>query len=138
MKAFLMCLAMGIFMPEDQDPLSSYRWKNRIILVVEDARAKAEEQHDLFSDQRAELDDRDLLIISISDKRVLLNGRESALSSQDVSDRYDLASDEFAILLIGKDGGVKYRSSEITKPLQIYGLIDQMPMRRAEMRSGGN
>jgi hypothetical protein len=39
-------------------------------------------------------------------------------------------------LLIGKDGGVKLRSSEPVSVKDIFGLIDSMPMRRQEMDSG--
>jgi hypothetical protein len=46
------------------------------------------------------------------------------------------AAEPFLILLVGKDGGEKYRSKELTNAQQLFGLVDAMPMRRAEMRRG--
>jgi len=41
----------------------------------------------------------------------------------------------FQVLLIGKDGGVKLRSSEPVSMKDLFGLIDSMPMRQQEMES---
>lgn len=51
-----------------------------------------------------------------------------------------LRSDErpdFEMVLIGKDGGVKARTSDLNALEDFLGLIDTMPMRRTEMRSRG-
>ena len=40
----------------------------------------------------------------------------------------------FAAVLIGKDGGVKLRQTRPVTPQELFGLVDQMPMRRQEMR----
>lgn len=51
-----------------------------------------------------------------------------------------LRSDErpdFEVVLIGKDGGVKARTSDLSALEDFLALIDTMPMRRAEMRSQG-
>jgi hypothetical protein len=39
----------------------------------------------------------------------------------------------FTALLIGKDGGVKWRDREPADLSRIFSLIDSMPMRRQEM-----
>jgi len=39
----------------------------------------------------------------------------------------------FTIILIGKDGGEKYRSNHIVTSTHLFALIDAMPMRQAEM-----
>ena len=44
---------------------------------------------------------------------------------------------DFEVVLIGKDGGVKARTSEPGALKEFLALIDTMPMRRAEMRSRG-
>ena len=43
---------------------------------------------------------------------------------------------ETMVVLIGKDGGVKSRSPDLDLEAT-FGLIDQMPMRKAEMRRAG-
>lgn len=39
----------------------------------------------------------------------------------------------FTLILVGKDGGEKYRSYQLTSLNTLYKIIDVMPMRRAEM-----
>ena len=45
---------------------------------------------------------------------------------------------DFEVVLIGKDGGVKARTSDPGALQDFLALIDTMPMRRAEMRSRGD
>jgi hypothetical protein len=40
----------------------------------------------------------------------------------------------FTLVLIGKDGGVKFSSNKIITSTKLYGIIDQMPMRKQEMK----
>ncbi|NNC63365.1 MAG: DUF4174 domain-containing protein, partial [Gammaproteobacteria bacterium] len=42
---------------------------------------------------------------------------------------------EFAVLLIGKDGGVKARHESVPALSELFTLVDGMPMRRSEMRA---
>jgi hypothetical protein len=49
-------------------------------------------------------------------------------------DKYQVSTQDFTLLLIGKDGFVKLRSKEVVKPERIYALVDAMPMRKDEMR----
>ena len=41
--------------------------------------------------------------------------------------------DPFTIILIGRDGGEKYRTNQLTTTTQLFALIDAMPMRKAEV-----
>lgn len=52
----------------------------------------------------------------------------------DARERYGVGDGGFACVLVGKDGGVKYRFSEPVRPQELYALVDAMPMRRREMR----
>jgi Domain of unknown function (DUF4174) len=49
-------------------------------------------------------------------------------------DKYQVSKSGFTLLLIGKDGSVKMRSKEVMAAVQIYALVDAMPMRKDEMR----
>ena len=48
------------------------------------------------------------------------------------------AGENFTVILIGKDGGEKYRSDQPLSLKKLYALIDAMPMRREEMRKPAN
>ena len=47
-------------------------------------------------------------------------------------------TDEFEIILIGLDGGVKSRSNVPLRAEEFYRLIDSMPMRQAELRKNND
>ncbi|WP_239735582.1 DUF4174 domain-containing protein [Mycolicibacterium rufum] len=49
--------------------------------------------------------------------------------------RFGVGADDFAVLLIGKDGGEKLRFTDLPDLQAIYTVIDGMPMRQREMRT---
>jgi hypothetical protein len=49
--------------------------------------------------------------------------------------RFHIAPTDFAVILLGKDGGEKLRSSKPISLNQLRNTIDAMPMRQDEMRS---
>jgi hypothetical protein len=63
---------------------------------------------------------------------VVLGAAEMA----DVRRRFGVAAGSFRVVLLGKDGGVKLRSSEPLAVDRLDSLIDGMPMRRLEMQRG--
>jgi Domain of unknown function (DUF4174) len=48
--------------------------------------------------------------------------------------KYKIAANTFTFLLIGKDGGEKFRSSKPVLLKQLFAIIDGMPMRKDEIR----
>jgi hypothetical protein len=46
---------------------------------------------------------------------------------------FTLSKQNFTFILIGKDGGEKYRSTEVVSLVKLYSLIDAMPMRKYEL-----
>ena len=54
--------------------------------------------------------------------------------SRALRERYAVRADRFAVMLVGKDGGVKRSEDETVEMRSIYELIDTMPMRRSEMQ----
>ena len=49
---------------------------------------------------------------------------------------FHVAPGEFAVILIGKDGGAKLRSSTPISMARLIQTVDAMPMRQDEMRGG--
>ena len=43
-------------------------------------------------------------------------------------------AEEFAVVLIGRDGGEKFRSDGPVSVEELFSKIDEMPVRRREMR----
>ncbi len=108
--------------------LAEKKDKRRVLLIYgrDDAqRFTIAQQEGLNADELAE---RDLDVI------VLI------ASTLNEPDRQFLMQDEFKLVpaedfqgwLIGKDGGIKHRFQKPIDSKELYGLIDQMPMRKAE------
>ncbi len=72
---------------------------------------------------------------------VILEQDQSRLGDQLISpseastlrQRYSIDRDQFAAILIGKDGSEKYRRHDVPELDGIFALIDGMPMRQDEM-----
>jgi hypothetical protein len=124
LKPFLLWLAIGLPGNADSDPLASYRWNSRVIVLSASDRTDGAlaAQKRLLAEDSSGLAERDVVILEI-----LGQARQTA--------RKDLRlSGGFRFVLVGKDGGVKFRSDQPVTLTELYGVIDAMPMRRQEMR----
>lgn len=124
-------------MPEAADrPLADLRWQYRIVLLIADQAndPALEAQSALLDEARRDLTERDTLLITAT-TTVEIDGRPSPTPTSDaLRQAYARNTTGFAIALIGKDGGVKFRSTEPVPTSDILDLIDSMPMRQREMR----
>jgi NADH dehydrogenase [ubiquinone] 1 alpha subcomplex assembly factor 1 len=120
--------------------LAAFRGAKRPLVVFaprsDDARL-ARQLESVLADEKG-FEERDMLLVVVP-----ANGRAKAgtrvLSDTDAEllrKSFGIASDAFAVRLVGKDGGVK-RSAEVMIPAaDLFKQIDAMPMRQAEMRRG--
>jgi len=114
--------------------LDGFLWQNRLIVVFTDSSRMAEFETQFAAEDYA-IVDRHILWFIVVDNRVTTNymGRLSSWLASNLRDRYSRLSTSLEVVLIGKDGGVKSRQPFLDSSA-IYWQIDQMPMRRAEMR----
>jgi len=119
--------------------LDSLRWKNRVLVLFSPSGSDPS-----FRSQKQGLDfsaedvlERDLMVLEIIEKGQSRAGNQllSEKSVQTIRKRFGVQAGAFQVLLIGKDGGVKLRSSEPVSMKDLFGLIDSMPMRQQEMES---
>lgn len=106
--------------------LETYKNHSRVLLVFAPS-AKDEsylEQKRLLGDAETGLRERDVVVLEPTGK-----------TSQPFRDRFDVFK-SFTVVLIGKDGGEKERFLELVQPALLFGVIDQMPMRRREIKKG--
>lgn len=122
MKFFLSCLVVIISYGASAQELDDYTWKNRLVLIVSSDlnNDNSKKQMDLLGKEQKALEERDMLILTLATNAHQL-------------DRYKLPKDFEGILLIGKDGGLKFQGDFITKPSVLFTLVDGMPMRKAEI-----
>ncbi len=95
-------------------------------------------QMEKFSSLQDAFRDRDLILISIFNKECsTLNGEAiSDSSSRNIRERLSTQENGYSIFLIGKDGGVKLNQDEVLEPVELFRVIDRMPMRQREMKEG--
>jgi hypothetical protein len=121
MKEVLVALAFVTPAELPEDGLASFRWDARPVLVFAEADdPRLERQLMLFEANAADMAERrNLVIVDTGAGRTL---------------RARFQPEGFTVILVGLDGGEKFRSGSVVDPNQLDKLIDRMPMRRREMR----
>ena len=144
--AFLTLLIFTIFNTENMaQSLDAHEWKNRVILLFAPnfENPILQKQLKIFEDKNVELKERKLIVYQITPDAAKLNGELLDLSSRlaggknlskEILKKYEPVEDGFTFILIGLDGGEKMRKSKPITAGELFGKIDQMPMRRSEMR----
>ena len=119
-------------------PAQTWAWKYRVLVVFAPGAS-----HDLLTEQRRllkglnkDLRERHMAVIEV------VNGQAEpafgpvlAVSGKDLKSYARKQDGAFEVMLFGKDTGIKLRSDKPVTANQIFSLIDQMPMRRQEMRA---
>lgn len=120
---------------EKPSGLENLQWKYRVILVFarEPNMSKALSN---LKDFKAECEERDIAWFVLGNDVMYTNydGKLEDRLREQLMDRYFApVPSNTSVLLIGKDGTLKSRSTDLDLEA-IFGLIDKMPMRREEMR----
>ena len=90
-----------------------------IIFADSELDPRVQRQLDLFDARAEELDERDVVIIVDTESDSVLRER--------------FRPRDFQLVLIGKDGQVKYRKPDPVSVREIIRLIDRMPLRLQEL-----
>ena len=103
--------------------LDALKWVSRPIVIFADTPSdpRLAQQLEEFEGRKAELDDRDVVIIVDTDPA----------SRSDLRTRF--RPRDFRVLVLGKDGEVKYRKSNPVTAREVIRLIDRFPIRRDEI-----
>ncbi|MFC3193496.1 DUF4174 domain-containing protein [Marinicella sediminis] len=109
-------------------------WENRIVMIWADGQVGSRQMLDAAG---AEIEDRDVVWFVIDGLNVTSNYRG------EIADHFvTVANQKYAglskkVVLLGKDGGVKYTSDELRLDV-LFQEIDSMPMRKNEMKFRGS
>lgn len=140
--AALLVTATPMSAQQSTDPLAAYRWKNRPLLVFAPASDQAAYRSQLqrIRAEEAGFRERDMVLISVLQEGGSARDGEplSAAAAATLRRRYRVAPGDFAVILVGKDGGAKERWAEPAGMEEVFRTIDGMPMRRQEMRRRGD
>lgn len=116
------------------ETMSTLRWDKRVVIifaVAGDPRI-AQQTKELLRDEAA-LADRDLLVFAVVGDRVepIYGKAPTEETAAGLRQRYAVAAETpFTAVLIGKDGGVKWRGGQPIGAADLAGTIDAMSMRR--------
>ncbi len=106
------------------DKLKALQGTSRPVVILSDSRddPRVAKQISALDHTKPELDNRNIQVLTEAEPGSKLR------KSLGVSER------GFAVVLVGKDGGVKKVWRDPVDPKGIFTVIDSMPMRRNEMR----
>lgn len=135
---FTVLLSMISFTSEAQD-IGSYKWKNRILLVVFhgiDSKVLKTQLEDL-KNHRQGIEERYLKVIQVMPDcyKIGIFENSSWIQSKKLYQDYSRSSKAFQVILIGLDGSVKIRKNTLFKTKDIFLTIDAMPMRKTELKN---
>ena len=78
--------------------------------------------------------ERDMVVVEIVGNRVkTIIGDECRVTAPELRARFQVPAEEFCVVLVGKDGGVKLREVAPVEATRLFALIDSMPMRQREI-----
>jgi hypothetical protein len=140
---FLLTIGFFININLNGQNLEKHRWENRVLIIKDFSEQSDKYQLQLkeFVNSSKELKERKLILYQIiGEEHQIINLDNKALANIDSSlksdDNFENApDDEFRIVLIGLDGGIKLEQAEILKKEKLFQIIDSMPMRARELRN---
>ena len=119
--------------------LSDDQWQHRILLVFTPSTDSSQyrQQMQAWQADVAGTDDRNLKLVQIlGTGESQVDGRLlSSASAERLRQQFGITPEEFAVILVGKDGTEKQRSQTPVDLAMLFRTIDAMPMRQREMRS---
>lgn len=144
MKTTLLLFAtiFAMSMKTQSQDLSSHQWNDRLVLILTDDTNNNTYQNqidELYSDKQG-LEDRKLVIYTVLPKKFKRDDRKNRgwIKSDELYSKFKKSEEPFEILLIGLDGGIKLLKSEFLSNEDLFGRIDQMPMRKNEIQRREN
>ncbi len=118
--------------------MESYRWKNRLILLISEDSSNTQYQKQLAALQKeiSGLEERKLLVYHIlpTAYRSGISNNINWIADKSLYQKYKTHKEAFEFHLIGLDGGTKLLENSFVSVERLFSTIDAMPMRRAEMR----
>ena len=123
--------------------LNEHKWKNRVLIVktLKKESKKFVDQIKEFKSSDKGLKERKLVLYKIrKDEFSLIDFANKDLNYSGKIKRSWIANlldgtNDFEVLLIGLDGGVKLQQTEVLTKEKLYSIIDSMPMRKNEIRN---
>lgn len=118
----------------NSDWFQDQMWKHRMV-VISGEKSLVERQRERFFALNNDVLDRDLLVLTIIQPPLEDTSNGSAPNPHEIQKHFGIDPNRFEVILVGKDGRVKNRRTELIEPSEFFDRIDRMPMRQHELRS---
>jgi hypothetical protein len=128
---FIFILGMSMQQPASlKEWLANEQWQHRVLLVYAPSEVSAElqRQRTELANNAAASRERDVIVRELFGDELPKEDRSFLQHALYVQ------HDDFQVLLIGKDGGVKLRRTTPIPIKELFDTIDSMPMRQDEAR----
>ncbi len=119
-----------------ESSIAKLGWDSRKLIIF-----SPDPAHPPYQQQKVELDKelggllkRDLVIISTIETKAGSGFGAAVTPEEALAARkaYGVPDDAFLMFLVGKDGGIKWQSTEVVTVGDLYEIIDAMPMGASE------
>jgi len=135
--AFCTVLIPNVDKPSNDFDLDSYRWKNRLVLLFTEEVSNEMLNVltlDLHKDKEGLLN-QEIRVFKISKSQKIndLLSNETMWMDENLRKELYVPENGFYVMLMGKDGAVKFKDSNPIAREKLFAIIDAMPMRQAEM-----
>ncbi|WP_019038190.1 DUF4174 domain-containing protein [Psychroflexus tropicus] len=130
-----MKLILTIFLFSLMNLTQGFNDKRIIVISSTEINSAVKEQIDRLKKESLQLEERKLAIFTLIDSEVtpIFNANKASKAFVEKNKSRYNSSLSFEMYLVGLDQGVKRTFKELVLPIQIFEIIDSMPMRRAEM-----
>ena len=141
MSMFLIIMGCASFVNLNAQNLEKHTWKNRI-LVVKTSDSSSEiyqQQINEFENAADELNIRKFVLYKITgDAYELIDFTNRELNTSGKINGNSIGEtlndkENFEVILIGLDGGIKLRQTDVLTKEALFSIVDAMPMRRNEL-----
>lgn len=115
--------------------LADFVWKNRLVIIYGECDCA-----NWFSGElQKDLSDRKLMVFHFDDGLLMESNFKGELKINDFLKLNPKKENQsVAWVLVGLDGGVKKSENKLPIPIDIFRIIDAMPMRQSELIKRGN
>ncbi|MFM2422417.1 MAG: hypothetical protein RL291_947 [Pseudomonadota bacterium] len=123
--------------PHEAQALDGYLNRKRPLLIFSpsDSNPNYVRQKNAINGNRIGISDREIVVVYVIGSAIRTDfGPNPRMSAGAIRSRYRVSEGQFRILVLGKDGEVKRDIQTFVPINEIFAQIDQMPMRREEVR----
>ncbi len=134
---FIVLLTAGL--SASAQDIASHQWKDRVLIILTtvDSDESFQKQLQILQQEKSGLEERKLkvyLTTPLAYKK-LSSIDENWITGGTLYNTHKSKESTLELILIGLDGGVKYRTYKLTPALEIFTVIDGMPMPRSEINN---